>query len=301
VSILGRSSAFVVALALAWSGTPGVARADATLRWKFRQGESLHYRLQHFVDVANSLDGRTTTTQTIDMTWRFTAVYDDGSCTMTQTVDRVRLVISGPNGLIEYDSARERQPRAHYMLDMFAPSCEMLVGMEISLKMDPQGRIGSVRLPREFSLPEGNSLLQLTRMRWVERMLLQCAFVLPEQPVALDSRWNAQTQVDQPALNLAVDSELSYRGPETRRGREFEKLDVRSVARIAGGTRAVERGAEQIQNGTGTLYFDGAAGRLHWATVEHAVPAPDPKRRSGVRASLQSVHLRFIPDVDQGG
>ena len=89
-----RLSPVLLALASVFATT---ARADTELQWKFKPGTKTHFEMK--MDAVRETKSRDTVfqlkiNQIMDMTWEVVDVASDGTATLHQTVDRVRLEVS---------------------------------------------------------------------------------------------------------------------------------------------------------------------------------------------------------------
>jgi hypothetical protein len=100
----------VVCAALLLTGlltATGRAADDDTLRYKFKEGEKLHFVTEVKSTVEGGLLGdsaKVDITQMIDVTWEITKVDKDGRATVTSTLDRVRFSGTTPAGKHSYDT-----------------------------------------------------------------------------------------------------------------------------------------------------------------------------------------------------
>src|SRR6516165_8472568 len=72
------------------------ANAQVTLRYKFKQGETLNYDLDQKMKMEMAIAGQNinmSMTQTLDMTWKVESVDKDGKAKIVQKFDRVRLTM----------------------------------------------------------------------------------------------------------------------------------------------------------------------------------------------------------------
>src|SRR5262249_15591878 len=93
------------------------ARADTELRWKFKAGDKTHYAMKPAAiqdTKAGGMPFQVKIMQNMDMTWDVAEVADDGTATLNQTIDRVRMEMTLPQAgapQIKYDSqAKEKAP-----------------------------------------------------------------------------------------------------------------------------------------------------------------------------------------------
>src|SRR5947209_537839 len=83
------------------------AQAQVTLRYKFKEGEQLHYEMQQNMDMKMNIAGNDIAMkmhQQMDMTWKIAKVDADGKAQLAQRIDSIRMTMDTPMGKVEYDS-----------------------------------------------------------------------------------------------------------------------------------------------------------------------------------------------------
>jgi hypothetical protein len=150
-----RRTAMTLAAALLLVGI-GRATADAkaTLRWKFKEGEVLHYSMdQNTVSTGQDPEGhevKQTYGLIMDMTWAIKAVDPSGSASMALSIDRVRTSMTAPFGKFTADSKDfgniADSKGAINAPGPAAPLFKILVGAEFSARMSPRGELTEIKL-----------------------------------------------------------------------------------------------------------------------------------------------------------
>jgi hypothetical protein len=100
-----------IALALlglaAWSLTAAVASAQTTLRYKFKEGDSLKYVLEQKMTMNMNVMGNDIEikmNQNSDMTWSIGSVDDKGNAKITIKFGRQKMSMDAPMGKIDVDT-----------------------------------------------------------------------------------------------------------------------------------------------------------------------------------------------------
>jgi hypothetical protein len=262
--------AYLVGLA---NATAGSAAAATTLRWKFKQGQTIYYEMQQDMEMAMNMQGRefkTSTSQVMDMTWRVAAVNSDGTCEMRQTFERIRFTMEGPTGRVEYDSSQAEKPDDP-VLNMVAPMFEALVGADFTMKMDALGNVSNVTMPEKFRAQLANNPAgQMTGMNEdsMKQMLQQAALVLPEKPVAQNDTWNSALAVEMPFGVMKSNNQMTYLGPESSGSKKFEKIGIASQVTLEPKADSPLEINISKQNISGTVQFDNAAGYVEGTTMQ---------------------------------
>ncbi len=149
------------------------------LRYKFKMGEVLRYRVQHTANVRTTIDE---TTQQVESksesikAWKVTDVLPDGSMEFMHVVEHVRMSNRRPDRpLTEYDSQHDKTPPAGF------EQVARAVGVPISvIRLAPDGEI----LARQEKIPQpGHTPDMPITVR------------LPDGPIQVGEKWNESYQV----------------------------------------------------------------------------------------------------------
>jgi hypothetical protein len=251
----------LVALAIA----AGVARAEKTLRYKFKPGETIHYVMrQEMVQNVTAQDKpvKVSMTQTLDMSQKVESVDDEGTASVTQTVERIRMTMTLPQGQgVDYDSASDKAPEG--LAAKLAPVFGAVVKQPIKVK------ITSCGTTRDLKLPEGMLEQMKKGLGPVAEMFSDDSFrqmanlaVLPEEPVVPGKTWSHQATLKNAMFGKAqVDTTFRYEGEEDRGGKPLEK--IASTMKMQFGEKIGQANiAVKQQDNRGTIYFDNTAGRI---------------------------------------
>ena len=117
-----RRMCLACSLALVAFSVAQVAQADTKLRWKFTKGEKTSYEIGMDVTQDMKLGDMPLSvkmSQVMNMTWEVKDVADDGTATMNQTIDRVRMEMTLPQAKqepVKYDSDSKEKPAGTEML-----------------------------------------------------------------------------------------------------------------------------------------------------------------------------------------
>ena len=263
----GVTAVLAAALSAAAAG-----RADAaTLRWKFKKGESLHYQMEQKTVTqikARGQDIKTTLGQTIDSTWTVESVGPDGAAEMSQTIDRVRTKIESAFGTLEYDSSAGKEPEGAIAAGV-VPLLKALVGAKFQYKMNTQGELSDVKVPaglvqkiKESGPTAGNT--GMFSEEGLKNLINQSSLSLPAEELTKDKTWARESKIPAaPIGTMLLEKNYKYDGPAD--GGEKISLDIKMTLEPApGGTIEVKVGA---QKGGGSFIFDNAAGRVASSTV----------------------------------
>ena len=264
--------AFASAVAFAMGVAPFPARAaEPVLRWKFTEGEAMHYQMvQKTVTQVKgpNQDIKTTVTQTIDTTWTVHSVdRSSGTGDLSQTIDQVRTKIEFPFGSFDYDSKSAKAPEGPLAAGI-VPTLKALVGAKFRYKMSPQGELSDVQVPEGLlkalkeAGPNATSVGMFSE-EGLKNMINESSLVLP-MDTAKDKPWTRKTKIPSPPIGtMLLDKTYTYTGPE----KEGDKitLDVKMALEPDPDSKfdiKIDK-----QEGKGTFYFDSKAGRVASSTV----------------------------------
>jgi hypothetical protein len=249
------------------------AKADVTLRYKFNDGEQLHYEMEQKMNMEINAAGQNTriaTEQTIDMTWKILSVDKDGTAKMTQKIDRVRLMMDGlPTGKLEFDS-KEGKDIDGPVGQAITPILKALAGAEFDVTMDAQGKITNFKIPPDLAeafknrpAGAGGAGGDLFSAEGLKHMVGQGSMVFPSQPIAKGKTWEQQFDMKLPTGGkMKMVNELTYGGPATANGKKFEKIMMKPKMTLEAGENAAIQMELKDQDSKGEANFDNEAGRL---------------------------------------
>jgi hypothetical protein len=245
------------------------ARAEKLLRWKFTEGEELHF-VTHTKMTNKSMIGEMPMTMTmnqiIDLGVTVNSVDADGTASITHEMKRIRVKAESAQGInIDYDSASEEEPQG--VATMMVPMFEAMLNKPVPMKISPRGVVSDVEVPQALvdglnKTPAG----QMVGGVFSEDSLKDMFKIgtLPEEAVSPGDTWTEEAEVTMPMFGKAKTGQKhEYLGTETRDGRELEKIKITMTMQIEpGGEETAMRMKVTEQENTGTAYFDCEAGRF---------------------------------------
>jgi hypothetical protein len=252
----------------------GQALAEGvSLAWRFKPGETLHYVAKQEVvqDISSSVvSGKMNVGITIDLTWAVQSVDAQQVASLVQTIDRVQMAVDGPQGVKEqYDSAAGKEPEGAAKAS--AAGFQALVKKPIRLKIDPQGKILEVKLPQDVldEIQKTPALQSLGKMFSEDGMKQLLGFsALPTEPLLPGKSWNDESLYEAAQLGKQkVKSTFTYAGPKTLQGKPAEQIDAVVTLEVLPPEQQAAKIDIKEQHGTGTIYFDAAAGHLLQSTT----------------------------------
>ncbi len=260
---------------LVLAGPRGAASTAATLRWKFKPGETLRYSMDQKTVTTAKLPGgqelTNTLMQTLELSWSVKEVRDDGTAELVQTIERVVDKADGPLGKFEYDSKSGQEPQGPIAASR-VPLFKAIVGAPITFKMNAQGEPSDVKVPEKLTRslreagPAAAAASQLFSEEGLKSLILQTTLVVPKEDLAQGKTWNRQTIETMPAIGtLILDTTFTYQGTDTQNGQKVEKIDQATKidlqpAADAGNTNFPLK--VKSQDSQGVVHFDSDTGHL---------------------------------------
>ena len=266
---------FVVACAAVVLACGSAARADTTLRWKFNKGEKTNYELKMDTTQEMQLGGapvQIKATQTMDMTWEVVDVGADGTATMNQTIDRIRMEMTLPvpgQAPLKFDSKDENSaPGSEEMAKTF----RAMVGQPFVLNVTPLGKVTDFKAPPGMLEQLKNSPMKEASAMFSEeglkQLLGQIMMQLPAEAVSVGKTWDNTAEIKNPQNgNMVTTTHYSFAGPEERNGKKLDKIDVTVDVKIEGAGEASQIKVKD-NKGVGAVYWDNTAGRPVESTID---------------------------------
>jgi len=226
-SRMGFVTAGVVALGLLSGSSVSALRQDVTLRYRWTKGETMRYRIvQQNTTTISGLPGGMgdmaidqSTTQTIR--WVADEVAADGTTTLRQVFESVKMEMNSPMFAMSYDSAKPDagdNPMSAMLKGVMAP----LIGESFTLVMAPTGEVQKVEglskltekmfqsLPQD---PAAAGILDGLKANLSDDSMrstfMQTFAQFPNKPIKSGDSWNTQVSVGNPMLGGLITSTTS--------------------------------------------------------------------------------------------
>jgi hypothetical protein len=250
------------------------AEAQTTLRWKFQKGEILNYGMVQKSTSKITVSGRTieiSANQTVDTTWTVKDVQPDGQAEIAQRFDRVRMIMETPASKIEYDSMGGKPlegPQGAVL--------KVLVGAEVTFKMNARGEVTDVRLPepvvkafKEIATPGGGGILTEDGLK---KSITQASLALPEEALARGKTWHQATDVPAPPVgSMLLDNAYTYQGVDSQVPGKLDRIDIVVDTAIKVAETSQVQAKIKAQDSKGFLLFDNAKGCLNESNVSQKI------------------------------
>lgn len=270
---LPRSAVAGLALGMLAVLAPWSAAAeDATLRYKFKEGETLQYAAETKMGIqvnAGGVNQTIETSQNIDMSWKVNSLDGKGRAKVTMTFDRLRMTMNaGQAGKVDYDSKEDKVPEGP-IGQALAPVLKAIKGAEFTFTMDPRGTISDVKVPEKLkeaikdAAQGGGGFGDMFSEDTLKQMTSILSF--PEGPVTKGKPWQNQESIKTPFGKMKVDTKATYEGTVDRGGAKLDKVALEPSFKVEGEAASAGPLTDLKltgQESKGTAYFDREAGRV---------------------------------------
>jgi len=268
---------FWVGLVVAGVTLPAAhAQAQTTLRYKFKEADKLAYVMEQKMEMKMTVAGNditTTMNQTMDMTWKVTAVDKDGTAKITQTIDRVRVTIDGPQGKTTFDSKEDKDPE-DAVGKAIAPIFRAMAGSDFTLTMSSLGEPGDVVVPKKIldaiknAGPAGGSMSGDT----LKQIASQAGLVVSKDAVKKGDSWNRKIEVKMDPIGKTVaDIKATDEGEVTRDAKKLEKIALKPTLTLEAAPNAAAKLTLKKQDAKGTALFDNDKGQLVETALDQSI------------------------------
>lgn len=267
----------------------------AELRWKFKEGDEHVAKVEQKSEVTSTVGGTSTviTMETgMDLLWQVTGVDEQGTATITQKFQRLRLKLEMPKaGVISYDSGSETKPTGD--AKTIAAAVQPLLEAAVKIKLSPRGEIKDVELDDAArqaieGLAANHSLKALLSKDGLTNILRQTLVVLPEEDVKPGDEWPRTTTLATPLGNMQQTTTSKLLEPDAR-SPQVARIEQTSKLHLAEPTAAKARPATlKNQHQKGLLLFDNDAGQLRSAEIEQELVTTSMLRDTAIQVRLVS-------------
>ncbi|HEY7475156.1 MAG TPA: DUF6263 family protein [Vicinamibacterales bacterium] len=283
-----------VAVALVVLGTgASLSGQEGVLRYRWTKGEALRYRIVQETNAAMSgipgigeMNVRNVMTQIQQMT--ATDVAADGTATVQNKFESMRMEMGTPMGTFVYDSTQPPDPNANEIIAQIGASMGAMIGESVTVVMSSTGAIQKIEGMKPIleklkkTAPQGamGALGGLDSMLTDDSM--KGAFgqgfgSFPTTPVKAGDSWKHELAMPNPFGMMSIAMSFTLKGMETTGGKETAR--IASTATIKAAPSATPPPMPMpmtIQfsdgSGQGELLFDRKLGRTQKATFETTMP-----------------------------
>jgi hypothetical protein len=268
--------------ALALALLAGPARAQTTLRYKFKEGDKLPYTaVTDMLSTASfgGMDIESKFKMSAEAELSVTKVEPDGSARVRLKMGRVKISLEAPTANGEFDSANKNDGDGEGIGALLGKVGRRLADLDVTFTLTPDGQTRDVSLPKPKKMKGGGGA-------GMEKMFLDLfspevlvegfsLLQLPKDPVSKGDKWEDKKTVGSPVGKVTVSNKYVYEGQVEKGGKKLEKIAVTPQIKVAGAGDAKLPFKVKIKSskGKGAAYFDNQAGRLLETTNEMVMDA----------------------------
>jgi hypothetical protein len=243
----------------------GPAAAQTTLRYKFKEGETLNYAMDQKMKMTTNIMGKAiemNMDQTAQMTWKIGAVDSDGNAKLEIKFGRTKMSMDTPMGKVEVDSDKSDEPDDP-LGKILHTVIKTMAGLTVTGKISTRGEITDIEMPAEVAkklqgLPGAEALGDTFSPDGLKRMMGQSGIVLPKEPVDKGAAWKNKVDMKLPIGKIIAEIAYTYEGP----AKNAEKIALKPKMSIQADPNAPFAMTMKSQEGSGHAYFDNQAGKL---------------------------------------
>ncbi len=284
VFLAPRTALVLAAAAMLSLASVGIATAGEKLAWKFKPGEEVQFATLQKMEIAVDAGGIEIVfevDQALDLTWKVVSVADDGSATLTQSIDRLQFRMnSGFTGEFVYDS-RSGEEGEGMIWERMGSILSGLTSGTTEVTITPTGEVKDVVLSDELSeafeaAKEGEgaggffALLGIGMdAETVKLSIADSVITLPAEALDDGGTWSNTTELEMGPAKQMTEKTYTFNGSEDRDGKKLAKIEIASeiTLEIDEENEADVELEVTEQESTGTVYFDIESGK----TVESSL------------------------------
>jgi hypothetical protein len=302
-SLLQKQILILVAVTVAVApGSGRAASAAEPLAWKFEEGASNRYRINQSMTTKMDMGQnkiQSKVDQIIDMSWTVLEVKPNGSATLEQKVDRMRMTIDAGEAKVEVDTASEEAPQNQAA--MIAPLLKAITAGAFRVTMSPRGEISDVVVPEEMvdalkNAPGAAMMGDLASAEGFKRVVSQAAFAFPDK-LEPNTQWTQKTEMNLPNVGKQT-TEITYKyvGPRENEdeNQTLEAFEPSLKISYAGGESAIK---VNKQESSGEVLFNREAGRLERSQLKQSMSVTFTSNSQQVDQTLeQQIDMKWLPE-----
>jgi hypothetical protein len=190
------------------------------LKLRLKAGESHEMKMTQTQDIAQTMNGsefKMTQTQEMVMSIDCIGVDANGNMDVKMTYKAMKIVMEGPMGKMEFDSAKPKAtdantpPQEKMMASLFAA----MIGSEFQMKIKPTGETSDIRgisemmkkLKGDSASPMGDVIGKMFNEDQVKDMTGNMMNMYPAEPVAVGDSWYETKSIN---FMMPIDVDTTY-------------------------------------------------------------------------------------------
>lgn len=274
------------------------AKADspATLRWRWKSGETMKLRVtQSTVTSSAAGDKRfqLTLLTAMEMQWQVERIDENNTAEIIQAFTRLQMrTVDVEGNASEFDSASAQPPPAQ--MQELAAAVRPLLGSRFTVRISERGEIQSVTLgeqaeARLASVPKSSPLRRLLTTEGLQRTLQQALPLLPQEPQSQGDIWKQTRKIASPVGQIQIDQAFTLQGVQEVGGKPLTRIDMSAQLQW-------ESNKPLKQTYKGVFYYDHLKGWLKHSQISQTLESESRFRDSVIPVKTQStVTLKLEP------
>jgi hypothetical protein len=239
------------------------------LQWKLEKGQELEHITEMKttnVTKLGAMDMKVNQSMKIESVWKVKTVSSEGLAEILQTTKRIQLRMEQPmQGVQEYDSSAGKKVEGPTG-DALNPILDAMAKGTVTFELSSQGEVTNVRLDENFkkaldSNPAAAQMGGTFSEDGMKQMVESGLPTLPAEDIERGKTWDSSTEVELPFGKISVANKYTYDGPATRKGRQLEKILVKSTMNFKKKEGAPVQMKFNKMEASGEAWFDTTKGR----------------------------------------
>jgi Family of unknown function (DUF6263) len=280
--VKGSTCRATILAATAWllAGMTTDSARGENLRWKFKDGEVLHYTIEQKTAMTakgTDQERKVTRSQTIDISWTVNSVDAGGSAEITLRYDRVRVRSEMPPLMpFEFDSNNSKAA-AQEGFEAETQQLKAIVGAEVGLKMRPTGDVEDVKLPEATlkrlrdAAPRGTGEGEVSEKAIKDMLLQSSPPSFPDGELEAGKTWTSKpSKMPLGFATMVVDKTFTFQGPDANKP-NLLLVGVEAKVNLEPTEGANVKATIRKQEGRGSMSFDATIGKVTSARVTQKI------------------------------
>jgi hypothetical protein len=242
--------------------------SDGTLQWRFEKDQALSMVSDQTTRISISVAGQMITSENQnlnEMTMRILDVNEEGTATISVTIDRMKMDIDANGQRMQLDTSSQEEAAGEAVGPMaeVAQMVQPMIGKAISQKMAPSGKIFDVNVPEDM-LPQDQSnplAAALMSKKNLEEMTSRASLEFPKPDLEMGFSWQVKAELEMGPATVETTTDYTYLGVKEGKDGPVHviegKIQLRFPQGVAGNNVEIVN-----EDSTSLFYFDGVQGRL---------------------------------------
>jgi hypothetical protein len=269
--------------------------------WKFQPNEVLRYRRTQDRRLTTEVDDRSVEQKLVrltDMTLKVGQVRNDGSASLTLTVDRIRLTQTAPTGDTEYDSAHPESGKGD--ADRLTANLGPMIGMQFSFRLSVAGKVDQAKLTEETEDRLKGHPAILNALGSPDKLVfLVPTLPFPEGGAATGQTWDEHSELADALVGTRrLHTTYTLAALSDEGGRRIAEINTSTEVSLDAAPTGPVRMVVEKQTQSGTARFDVEAGKLLSRVERDTMTSRMTMQGKELRQTVASVvTVERVPDT----